>query len=76
MLLCVPLICNDSKGVEHEAIQSYPLLAFGEYLSVEYNSTFFIIKNGSLQVNCTAERRSAWIDKPFFGESFLTWLHK
>jgi len=76
VLLCVPVICNDSKGVEHEAIQSYPLLAFGEYLFVEYNSTFFILKNGSLQVNCTAGRRLAWIDKPYFGESFLTWLHK
>jgi len=67
VLQCLPVICNDSRGVEHEAILSYPLLELDAVVSVDFNSTFFIIKNGSLQVNCTDERRLTWIDKPFFG---------
>jgi len=76
ILQCVPVICKDSRGVEHEAIPSYPFPAYGEIVSVEYNSTFFIILNGSLQVNCSDARRLAWIDKPYFGESCLTSKHK
>ena len=76
LLQCVPVICNDSRGVEHEAIPSYPLPAFGELVAVEYNSTFFIIRNGSLLVNCSDGRRLAWIDKPDFGESCLTSKYK
>jgi len=69
VLQCIPVICNDSRGVEHEAIPSYPFPAFGESVFVVYNSTFFTIKNGSLQVYCSNGRRLAWIDKPYFGES-------
>ena len=53
VLQCVPVICNDSRGVEHEAILSYPLPELGAVVSVDYYATFFIITNGSLQVNCS-----------------------
>jgi len=71
-LQCVLVRCNDSSGVQHVAIHDtpYPFPAIGEMVTLAYNSTFFIIRNGSLQVNCSSDRRLSWIDKPSFGKLF------
>jgi len=71
-LQCVLVRCNDSSGVQHVAIHdtTYPFPAIGEMVTLAYNSTFFIIRNGSLQVNCSSDRRLSWIDKPYFGKLF------
>jgi len=68
VLQCVPVICNDSSDVEHKAIHVYPKPAFGEIANVTYNSTYFVKKNGSLQINCSSERKLSWVSKPYFGK--------
>jgi len=65
---CIPIHCNDSSDVTHTAITDYPALAFGEVGNVSYNATFFNLKNGLLQVNCSSERKLSWINPPEFGE--------
>ena len=68
VLQCVPVICNDSSDVEHNAINVYPKPAFGEIAYVTYNSTYFVKKNGSLQINCSSERKLSRVSKPYFGK--------
>jgi len=69
MLQCVKLQCNNTSDVEHAAIQTYPLLAFGDVEEATYNATFFNLMTGSLKINCSLERRLSWIDPPQFGKS-------
>ena len=67
-LKCNPVRCNDTNDVQHDVVQGYPPVAFGQVGEVTYNSTFFNLKNGSLQVQCSSERKLSWIIKPEFGE--------
>jgi len=67
MLRCVKLQCNNTSDVEHAAIQTYPLLAFGDVEEATYNATFFNLMTGSLKIKCSLERKLTWIDPPQFG---------
>ena len=69
---CNPVRCNDTSDVQHDVVQGYPPVAFGQLGEVTYNSTFFNLKNGSLQVQCSSERKLSWIIKPEFGEQVKT----
>ena len=71
---CVPIRCNDLSGVKHESINNYPSLTFGEVGNVSYNATFYNLKNGSLLVNCSSERKLSWINPPEFGEQFYLYI--
>jgi len=66
--ICTHIIC-DTENVRHSAIQHYPTLGIGETADVSYNASIFDLKNGSLQVECTAERKLTWIHQPYFGIS-------
>jgi len=63
---CTQITC-DAEDVQHKAIQKYPSLGIGETVDVSYNTSLFNLKNGSLQVKCTAERKLTWIHQPYFG---------
>jgi len=67
MLRCVKLQCNNTSDVEHAAIQTYPLLAFGDVEKAAYNATLFNLLKGSLKIHCSLERKLTWIDPPQFG---------
>ena len=67
-LKCIKIRCNDTSDVQHDVVLWYPLLAFGEVGKAVYNSTYFNYKTGSLQVNCSYDRKLFWINKPVFGE--------
>ena len=66
-LKCVEVNCNDTSDVQHDVVQGYPSLAFGQVGEGTYNSTFFNLKHGSLQLNCSSERKLFWINRPDFG---------
>jgi len=69
---CVKILCNDSTDVYHASIDNYPELEVGESGNVSYNSTYFYITEGSLEVTCTESRRFAWTTQPLFGKiSFI-----
>jgi len=69
VLRCVKLQCNNTSDVEHAAIQTYPLIAFGDVKEAKYNTTLFNLMKGSLKMNCSLERKLTWIDPPQFGKS-------
>ena len=68
---CVKIMCNDISNVRHESIGVYPQLGIGEVGVVLYNSTFFYLSQGSVDVNCTMDRSLLWINTPEFGTIFL-----
>ena len=58
-LECVKLLCNDPSDIRHAAItlnNAYPTLAFGQSGNVTFNSTFFFLLHGSLEVTCTEKK--------------------
>jgi len=69
---CVKFVCNDTSDITHEAITNtvYRQLAFNECVHLSYNSTFYFLQNGSLEVKCSENRKITWISKPNFGMSF------
>jgi len=66
-LQCTKVLCNDTRDVEHNVIQIYPQLAFGDIGEASYNSTFFNLISGSLQMSCSSRGRLSWIAPPEFG---------
>jgi len=64
---CVKMICNDSTDISHASIDNYPELGVGENGTVSYNSTYFYITEGSLEVTCTGSRKLKWTSQPHFG---------
>jgi len=58
---CVKTLCNDSSDVKYESIEVYPQLAIGEVGTVLYNSTFFYLKRGLVDVSCTMKRNMIWL---------------
>jgi len=66
---CVKFLCNDTSGIRHAAItwNAYPKLAFGQSGNVTFNSTFFFLQQGSVEVTCSERRRLTWVTKPNFG---------
>ena len=66
---CNKIRCKNTNNVQHEAVQSYPVLAFEEVGNVSYNSTFYFLTRGSLEVICSMERKLNWIAEPYFGMS-------
>jgi len=69
---CVKFVCNDTSDITHEAITNtvYRQLAFNECVHLNYNSTFYFLQNGSLEVKCSENRKITWISKPDFGMSY------
>jgi len=66
---CNKIRCNNTYTVQHEAVNSYPALAFDEVGDVSYNSTYYVLTRGSLEVICSIERKLNWIAEPYFGMS-------
>jgi len=66
-LQCIKIICNDTSYVKHQSINEYPRISFGEVGNVTYNYSFFHLKDGSTEVNCSANRAFLWKTTPDFG---------
>jgi len=66
---CVKFLCNDTSDIKHAAIPltAYPTLAFGQSGNVTFNSTFFYLQLGSVEVTCLETRKLSWVTKPDFG---------
>jgi len=64
---CVKVLCNDSTDVSHASVDNYPELGVGESGNVSYNSTYFYLTEGSLEVTCTDSRTFKWTSQPHFG---------
>jgi len=66
---CVKIICNDTSDLIHAAItlNAYPTLALGQSGNVTFNSTFFYLQHGSVEVTCAESRKLTWVTKPHFG---------
>ena len=66
---CVKFLCNDTSDIRHAAIHlsAYPSLEFGQSGNVTFNSTFFNLQQGSVEVTCTETRKLTWVTKPDFG---------
>ena len=71
---CVKIICNDSTDVRHASIYNYPKLGVGENGNVSYNSTYFYLTEGSLNVTCTESRKFAWTTLPLFGKVLFNYF--
>jgi len=66
-LHCVKSLCNDTRDVMHASIGTFPQLAIGEIGSVWYNYTVFLLQSGSVEINCSMDRKLSWISTPEFG---------
>jgi len=68
-LVCVKMRCNDNSAIKQAFILSYPdEIAFGETGNVFYNSTYFYLQQGSVEVTCSSNRKLAWTKSPVFGK--------
>jgi len=68
---CVRITCNDTSHVRHVSITGYPEIGFAEVGTVTFNSSFCHIKEGFIEVNCSADRKLSWINPPEFGRIYL-----
>jgi len=70
---CLKIICNDTSNIRDQAIaqNAYPQLAFAEISRVTFNSTFYYLQQGSMEVQCSANKTLTWISKPMFGMTIL-----
>jgi len=69
VLVCVKTRCNDNSDIKQAFILSYPEeLAVGETGNVFYNSTYFYLQQGSVEVNCSSNRKLAWTKSSIFGK--------
>ena len=67
--VCVKTRCNDTNDIKQAVIFSYPEeLALGETGHVSYNSTYFYLQQGSVEVKCSSNRKLAWTKSPVFGK--------
>jgi len=64
---CVKIVCNDTVNVRHESIETYPVISYSEVGRVIYNSSFFHLQDGSVDVLCSADKRFTWKNSPLFG---------
>jgi len=66
---CVKFLCNDTSDIRHAAIHlsAYQSLEFGQSGNVTFNSTFFNLQQGSVEVTCSETRKLTWVTKPYFG---------
>jgi len=66
---CVKIICNDTSGIRQAAIilNAYHTFAFNQSGNVTFNSTFFYLQDGSVEVTCSESRKLTWVTKPDFG---------
>jgi len=64
---CVKIVCNDTDNVRHESIETYPVISYSEVGRVIYNSSFFHLQDGSVEVLCSADGRFTWKNSPLFG---------
>jgi len=70
-LQCIKIICNDTSNVSHESINKYPSISFGEVGNVTYNYSFFHLKDGFTEGNCSANRRFSWTKSPEIGKCLV-----
>jgi len=63
-LLLATLCRQISKTASFEV---YPQLAISKVSTVVYNSTFFHLKRGSVDISCTMKRNMIWLNAPEFG---------
>ena len=66
-LQCEGITCNDTSDVIHEYVNSYPVITFPEVGAAKYYEPFFHLKNGSIEVNCSADKKLSWINPPVLG---------
>jgi len=66
---CERITCNDTSDVRHDSIVGYPYpdIGFAEVGTVTLNSSFFYLKEGSLEVSCLADTKLSWINSPVLG---------
>jgi len=71
---CVDVTCREipDNMKQEEAILDFPELIVGEVANVTYNSTFYHLAGGSVELRCTATRELAWIASPVFGKTLDT----
>lgn len=67
-LQCVKILCNDTVNVNHVSIYRYPEIGVGENANVSYNSSYFYLSDGSVEIRCNENRRFTWIKQPYFGK--------
>jgi len=68
-IVCVKTRCNDNSEIKQAFILSYPEeLDFGDVRNVSYNSTYFYLQQGSIEVTCSSNRKLAWTKSPVFGK--------
>ena len=65
--ICVRIPCNDTTEVKDEAVDTFPELGVGETGNVTYNTTHFVLRNGSTVVTCMEIRKLSWQQTPQFG---------
>jgi len=66
---CKSIFCTDNSDVNHNSIQSLPILGNGENGIVSYNSERFYLTTGSVEVTCLSSRKLSWVKVPEFGKS-------
>jgi len=67
---CVKVVCNDTSDVRQDAVDTYPQLRVGETGNAAYNSKYFHLTNGRLELRCLKTRKLEWIDPPALGDYF------
>ena len=71
---CVDVTCREIPGnmKQEGAILDFPELKVGEVANVTYNSTFYYLAGGSVELRCTATRELEWTVYPVFGRALDT----
>ena len=64
---CQPIVCNDTTEVINDAVIAYPSIGTGQTGNVSYNTTHFFLERGSLEVECRANMKLSWKERPMFG---------
>jgi len=64
---CQPIVCNDTTEVISDAVIAYPIIGTGQTGNVSYNTTHFFFERGSLEVECQADMKLSWKERPMFG---------
>ena len=64
---CQPIVCNDTTEVINDAVIAYPSIGPGQTGNVSYNTTHFFLERGSQEVECRANMKLSWKERPMFG---------
>jgi len=61
---CRIMFCNDTRDVNHAAINEFPTLGNGEKGNASFHSERFYLKAGSVEVTCLSSRKLSWVKVP------------